>query len=833
MAKKNGQDNWYNYVDINTLLMRLSNNKQDYHIIEAASQDNLHILQRINQAFTALEDNPLLPAVIPINLGNVVSGVYEGSHWVGLVVKLTIENGLEAFYNDSFGTPMDKLLPNLRQILKNHGVNQITDFKQLQQINGYDCGPWTVFNIDSIARNKALPNISNDSIRIQREQLEQIKISNAQDSLLSTDISKPKVEANDFKKATDENKGNSITSQDNIKKDNVLGKQMKSNKVKKIPQGKESELTTKVLKKILQGNEDLSQFKDALYERVKEHNKIAGTDHNRAEESRRLDAIARLLVGEETCVAVAFDSDQGKIYISSNRNDHRRDSIKLEVKAIVSKGKGNNTINIKPVTYLYYDDKFIKKIESDREIEYQYQHPQARILCQVTVSPYGELKSILPIRAEYLPETLSSSQNLTTEHVISYTEHEIPDLPDITIRNILFRYIPPIDPRYAGSPQEVQCISGNTKIDLLTRRIEKLIEHLQFVALIAFREKEGVFEQTKIDEAKQICQRHRVDFLKQSLYWEAKKWAGAQGKPYDKWDESEGMLKFIETLMQDFTTFMHSKHNPKVTGRLVESWKDKVIHKIKTQKFIVPKFVDNKPEDFMNKAWRYFCDIEKLEAYITEDVAKGGLLSDLLLKESGPYQPKKSIEVVDLLENNVHAEMRLLYHFIETGSKKFYIAITKLCCALCHLAVKIVHNFDVAGTHGKGFEWLLSQECTNEEFLQKFLGEDLFQKFKTLNGTIIYQKSTSYNKQKLALKIIEAIAQFNGGVDNFSKNMVEDYAEESDDEDNISPPASIESILLPYPFDFDITGKLPFNNDNPCLATRDECNLCGNVRENE
>jgi hypothetical protein len=64
-------------------------------------------------------------------------------------------------------------------------------------------------------------------------------------------------------------------------------------------------------------------------------------------------------------------------------------------------------------------------------------------------------------------------------------------LPDITIRNILFRYIPPIDPRYAGSPQEVQCISGNTKIDLLTRRIEKLIEHLQFVALIAFREKEG------------------------------------------------------------------------------------------------------------------------------------------------------------------------------------------------------------------------------------------------------------------------------------------------------------------------------------------------------
>jgi hypothetical protein len=50
-------------------------------------------------------------------------------------------------------------------------------------------------------------------------------------------------------------------------------------------------------------------------------------------------------------------------------------------------------------------------------------------------------------------------------------------------------------------------------------------------------------------------------------------------------------------------------------------------------------------------------------------------------------------------------------------------------------------------------------------------------------------------------------------------------ADESDDEyDTESIEPRIEttvSLLLPYPFDLDITGVVPSYNDNPCLAPRD------------
>lgn len=42
---------------------------------------------------------------------------------------------------------------------------------------------------------------------------------------------------------------------------------------------------------------------------------------------------------------------------------------------------------------------------------------------------------------------------------------------------------------------------------------------------------------------------------------------------------------------------------------------------------------------------------------------------------------------------------------------------------------------------------------------------------------------------------------------------------------------TIVSLSLPYPWDFDITGKLPSDNDKPCLAPRDTSSLFGEIRE--
>jgi hypothetical protein len=185
MYQERKEGYWYDYVNINSILKNLNNDDRDYLIVEATSQDNLHISQTVNQALTQLSKKPNIGSavVIPINLGNIIDGKYKGSHWVGLVIRYTAELSLEAFYNDSFGTPMDISLPALRQILKNHEVNRITDFQYRQQFNGYDCGPWTVFNLDSMARNGRLPeSIQGEDIINQRLSIEpsitNIKISN-------------------------------------------------------------------------------------------------------------------------------------------------------------------------------------------------------------------------------------------------------------------------------------------------------------------------------------------------------------------------------------------------------------------------------------------------------------------------------------------------------------------------------------------------------------------------------------------------------------------------------------------------------------------------------
>lgn len=167
---------WYDYAEIHNSLLARSQNEAAYHVIESASQDDLHLSQKVNEACTKLNGNQgPASAVIPINLGRRgSSGAYEGSHWVGLVIRRDPEHGLEAYYNDSLGTSMDALLPNLKQILTNNGIQNITDLQIRQQNNGYDCGPWTVLNLDSLARSGQLQQFSGNDISNQRQELAQL-----------------------------------------------------------------------------------------------------------------------------------------------------------------------------------------------------------------------------------------------------------------------------------------------------------------------------------------------------------------------------------------------------------------------------------------------------------------------------------------------------------------------------------------------------------------------------------------------------------------------------------------------------------------------------------
>lgn len=147
---------------------------------EAAQKSNFKpaAVQEVAESVVSAPNYPNA-AVIPINLGTSSGGIWYGNHWVGLVIKKS--GGIfHAFYNDSFGTQMEDSFPTeeraefctLKQILVNHGVtvDNITDFKAKQQKNGYDCGPWTILNLDSIARTERPAEANEASVIAQRSE---------------------------------------------------------------------------------------------------------------------------------------------------------------------------------------------------------------------------------------------------------------------------------------------------------------------------------------------------------------------------------------------------------------------------------------------------------------------------------------------------------------------------------------------------------------------------------------------------------------------------------------------------------------------------------------
>lgn len=188
--RKTDRDYWYSDIDILQLLMEKSENNVHYKVIDSATHnyqmveysDQYQIVLRITEAVNFLRgNNTINAAVIPINLGNLdTEGSWEGRHWVGLIIRRAENGSFSAFYSDSLGRKMSDQLPFLKEILHNNNIdtdniNDLTEGRQ-QQTNLYDCGPWTVINLDHIARNGQLlqhvsQNITEDIIQTQRQSL--------------------------------------------------------------------------------------------------------------------------------------------------------------------------------------------------------------------------------------------------------------------------------------------------------------------------------------------------------------------------------------------------------------------------------------------------------------------------------------------------------------------------------------------------------------------------------------------------------------------------------------------------------------------------------------
>lgn len=131
----------------------------------------------------------------------------------------------------------------------------------------------------------------------------------------------------------------------------------------------------------------------------------------------------------------------------------------------------------------------------------------------------------------------------------------------------------------------------------------------------------------------------------------------------------------------------------------------------------------------INKISRLARDFIKLRHDLIEEF---GCNQGITNNSFGAINEKK-YDIVRRGKKDEHAEMRL------ADKRKEYIGISKLCCAHCGLAVKIM-DVNTRGKHGQVFKWDVPDFIKTPDNLKQFIGDDAYE---------IYEKHPELRPQML------------------------------------------------------------------------------------
>ncbi len=485
-------------------------------------------------------------------------------------------------------------------------------------------------------------------------------------------------------------------------------------------------LTGRQLKAILNEHEDLKTFTRKLYALFAKTNLDRRT-YSRSLEDRRLDAFARLLVGNETCAAVAFDGEH--IIISTNQESHPGGVVDFE----------------------------------------------------------HEMEFLPPLTGEiYLPRGIPIRSKISTTGTMIYSSYRPGKLPNGTAAafsssGIVFTsngdilFYPTvqaigIDGRPAAFPNEAVeegkepiVVLPNQyetiNIDSLSQRVRVLLKHLSYVTTY-----------TGTDEIELYNSREKV--LGYSLIYETL-------KLYPNADPNEiaYFVTYINRYFWDFT-----RKYPNADYAKIKEWWGAIIEDLENKRIKKPDFIKDAYEDeetkgialrlceehkgdeeyaalakqiregklrdiqddkFIKFAFQYFVDLKKLEDYFRE--GKGRLVS-LLSQQHSPKMEDLAI-ILDEDEEGIHAEMRVFLYLLERLSPGIpisaipYIATSKLCCAHCNLVMALL-GIKTNGRQRNIFSpWPLAEKIrTNENIVEKLLGK-LYPEYCRLKGEKITSPS--------------------------------------------------------------------------------------------
>ena len=391
---------------------------------------------------------------------------------------------------------------------------------------------------------------------------------------------------------------------------------------------------------------------------------------SRGVDDRRFDALARLLVGDETCAAVGFNGTN--ILIATNQANHEEQRIHYRIDfSLIGDSDLVQGIVIQPRLMLFYNNRLIVQLDGDT-IQYQY---------------------------DYIDNSYHNISPIDLNFYIDSVDHGIPLLPSINIPFSLISIIPTpsqINPEdfinLISSGYLVNGVNKDVSIEPLARRIDKLFfMPLRLLAKILLEARTDLLQ--KFEASSNLVQ-WRESFLHDSLAWETATWYRNEEINPRCFDDNKMTVlrEFITLLNDDYLKFKEENDIVIPSTIAVKIWSSTVIAKISTGEIIVPSFIANNPVLFMERALRYFEDIDKLLDFVKKDASENGDFAKILASEviGSPETSNIPAIIKDSLPEGTHAELRVLWEAIKNTKKLKYIAISKLCCPLCNLIYKLL-----------------------------------------------------------------------------------------------------------------------------------------------
>ncbi|MFI4938048.1 MAG: nucleic acid/nucleotide deaminase domain-containing protein [Candidatus Berkiellales bacterium] len=470
-------------------------------------------------------------------------------------------------------------------------------------------------------------------------------------------------------------------------------------------------------------------------------------------EQEILDALARLLVGDEVCSAIAISGEE--LLVATNKDKHVDDNITYRATwKILKKYEKHDCVEWR-LQFKY----FIKHYKGEKFIK-EYTKESSIVHCRY-------------VRATQRCEVVKGNHNVCFEQK---WDHDIkfPYSDNVKIRitstlneqnffEFLFINPFPLNTDHEFLPEK------SIELDPLKRRASVLLYNLSAISRSILMPPE------KEKRVSDYMEENKgwVQFLHDSLSFEMVRGPyKVHIDPYHPGPDPDpgmkAMREFYEWLVENYQQYKKAQ-GCRTSVQSVRQWFDGIVRNIQTPAVPAPQFIKDNPDpDFFIRFKMYFEDLVAVETFVRKDAMERGRLSAIVARENF-FKRSVTLRLIDDTgHDDTHAEMRLLeYHLTRGREISDYYGITMLCCALCHFTMDNLKLVGSRGGHGGLYpRWRLI-DVIHQEYLPRFLGDHLYRLQQSLAEHQCYfpgQKQILQNKvsqASVALSLVPAVGFIN------------------------------------------------------------------------